>query len=92
MFDNRKINRGKKAVAVKYKKDYTAPKVIGQGKGFVAEKIIEKAKEEKIPVIENKELIEDLMNISLGECIPPELYEAVAQILVFVSELDKNAV
>lgn len=89
MFSNKNINKQKKAVAVKYSPKDIAPKIIAQGKGYVAEKIIDKADSEKIPVIEDKALAEDLMNIDLGDYIPPELYEAVAQILVFITRLDK---
>lgn len=89
MFSNKNINKQKKAVAVQYSSKDIAPKVIAQGQGYVAEKIIDKAEGEKIPVIEDKALAEDLMNIDLGDYIPPELYEAVAQILVFIARLDK---
>ncbi len=75
----------KKAVAIKYtiRKD-SAPKVIAKGKGFIAEKIIEIAKENKIEIIENKELVETLININIGEEIPYELYQVVAEILAFI--------
>ena len=53
------------------------------------EKIIEKAKESKIPVHEDDKLAETLSRLEIGEMIPPELYEVVAEILVFVDAMDK---
>ena len=78
-----------KAVALKYNPETDdAPKVLAKGVGQVAERIIEKA--EGIEVIEDAALVEDLTRLDIGDNIPPELYEVVAQILVFISELDKT--
>ncbi len=79
----------KKAVAVKYSKDDTAPKVLAKGQGIVAENIIENAKEEDISVIEDKALVDELTKVEIGEYIPEELYEVVAKVLLFVSDIDK---
>lgn len=84
-------NKNKKAVAIKYQKEYSAPKVVAKGKGYVAEKIIENAKNSEVAIVENKELVEELEKIDLGLNIPQHLYEAVAQVLVFVSNLEKKA-
>ena len=75
----------KKAVAIKYtiRKD-SVPEVIAKGKGFIAEKIIEIAKENNIEIIENRELVETLININIGEEIPYEVYQVVAEILAFI--------
>ncbi len=86
--EERKI---KKASALSYTPgEDKAPKVIASGKGEIAEKIIEKAKEAKIPVYEDKHLAEALSHISLGEEIPTELYEVVAEVLSFISKLDES--
>lgn len=86
--EERKI---KKASALNYiPGEDSAPKVIASGKGVIAEKIIEKAKEAKIPVYEDKHLAEALSHISLGEEIPTELYEVVAEVLSFISKLDES--
>ncbi|ADQ40476.1 type III secretion exporter [Caldicellulosiruptor acetigenus I77R1B] len=79
----------KKAVAIKYELEDIAPKIIAKGKGYVAEKIIEKAKDEDIPVYEDQSIAEKLFNLELQEYIPEDLYEVVAQILVFIGYLDK---
>jgi flagellar biosynthesis protein len=85
-----KINSKQKAVAVKYEMGDTAPKVVGKGQGYVADKILEQAKQNDIPVYKDAKLAEELTRVNLGENIPPELYEIVAQVLVFISDLDKR--
>ena len=79
----------KEAAVLKYSsKDEGAPKIVALGKGDIAEKILEIAKENSVPIYENPELAHTLNIMSIGEEIPPELYEIIAQILVFVSDLD----
>lgn len=85
-----KREKPKTAVALAYDPNEDgAPKVIASGKGALAEKIIEQAKENKIPVHEDDKLAETLSKLEIGEMIPPELYEVVAEILVFVDAMDK---
>lgn len=81
--------RIKEAAALKYSPDDKAPKVVALGKGEIAEKILEAAKDNDVPVYENPELAHTLNMLSIGDEIPEELYEIVAQILVFVSDIDK---
>lgn len=84
-------NKIKKASALSYTPgEQGAPKVIATGRGEIAKKIIEKAKEAKIPVYEDKHLAEALSHISLGSEIPSELYEVVAEVLAFISRLDES--
>ena len=54
-----------------------------------SEKIIEKAKENDIPFYKDNKLAETLSKLEIGDTIPPELYEVVAEILVFVDDMDK---
>lgn len=77
------------AVALKYDPGEVAPKIIATGKGKVAEKIIETAKEAKVAVHEDAKLADTLSKLDIGEFIPPELYEVVAEILVFVDDMEK---
>lgn len=79
----------KQAVALSYEKEDAAPKIVATGKGFVAEKIIEKAKEENVPVHKDEKLSNVLSKLEIGDMIPPELYETVAEILVFVDDMEK---
>lgn len=84
-----KDEKNKKAAALKYnmKKD-DAPKIIASGKGDIAKKILEKAKEEDIHIEENQDLAEILVKMEIGEEIPPELYEVIAEILSFIYNLE----
>lgn len=90
MNDNRN-NRKLQAAALKFdplKND--APIISALGMGSIADKIIETAKTHDIPVVTNKPLSDVLAKLSIGDAIPPQLYEAVAQILVFISQKDND--
>jgi len=78
------------AVAIKFDMEtMVAPLVIGKGKGEIAQKIKEKAKEHDIKVVEEKPLARSLYSeVEIGEEIPAELYQAVAEILAYVYQLD----
>ena len=80
------------AVALKYEqKGMQAPKLIAKGTELIAKKIIEIAKENGVPVIENPPVARALFRlVELNHEIPPELYKAVAEILLFVYNLRKN--
>lgn len=84
-----KREKVKQAIALEYDPEENAPKVIASGRGLIAEKIIEKAKESDVPVHRDDKLADTLSRLEIGEMIPPELYEAVAEILVFVDSMDK---
>ena len=89
--DERQSKLRKRAVALRYDTDTDiAPKVLAKGAGIIAEKIIEGAAENEIAVHEDAALVEDLTRLDVGENIPPELYDVVAQILVFISDLDRR--
>ena len=77
------------AVALKYDPSDTAPRVVAKGAGYIHDKILKKAEESDVTVISNPELVNELNKLDLGEGIPPELYEVVAQVLIFISELDR---
>jgi flagellar biosynthesis protein len=79
----------KTAVALSYDPDDQAPKVIATGKGYLADKIIEKAKEADVPLHEDAKLAKTLSELALGDYIPQELYDVVAEILVFVDRMDR---
>lgn len=79
----------KSAVALEYDPSDEAPKIIATGKGILAEKIIEKAKEANVPIHQDDKLAKTLSKLEIGDMIPPELYNAVAEVLVFVDAMDK---
>ncbi len=81
------LNR--KAVALKYDSQLnSAPVVKAKGTGKVAERIIKIAKENGIPIKEDTDLTELLMQIELNEEIPPELYKVVAEIFAYIYRLN----
>ena len=89
----REMKIDKKAVALKYdEKTNDAPRLIAVGEGHLAEKIIEIAKKENVPLVENTEVVSKLVHLPVGVEIPQELYEAVARILIFVYKLDEENV
>ena len=79
----------KQAIALEYDPSDEAPRVIASGRGELAERIIEKAKEADVPVHRDDKLADTLSRLEIGDMIPPELYEVVAEILVFVDSMDK---
>lgn len=84
-----KDTKDKTAVALSYEPGEAAPKVLASGKGYLAEKIVEKAEEEEIPLHADDKLAKTLSGLDIGAYIPPELYEVVAEILVFVDDMDR---
>jgi flagellar biosynthesis protein len=81
----------KEAAALQYNPEAnSSPKVIALGKGDIAEKIIEKAHENNIPIVQDSNLAHTLNELNLGDEIPSELYEVVAEILVFISNIDRG--
>ena len=77
------------AVALSYAPNDEAPKVIASGRGYLADKIIARAKEANIPLHQDEKLADTLSRLELGDMIPPELYEVVAEILLFVDRMDR---
>ena len=77
------------AVAIKYAPEVAdAPVVIAKGEDYLAARIKEIARENKIEIVENKPLARMLYaNVDVGQAVPPELYQAVAEVLAFVYHL-----
>ncbi len=83
-----KQDKIKKVAAIRYDVGDIAPKVIARGKGIVADNILEKAEDEKLPVYKDEALANTLTQLDIGDLIPEELYQVVAEIMVFVNDLD----
>ncbi|GGF96588.1 EscU/YscU/HrcU family type III secretion system export apparatus switch protein [Paenibacillus aceti] len=81
----------KKAVALKYEPSKDAPVIAAKGRGMLAERILETAREHGVPVQEDPALVEVLSKLDLDQQIPPELYNLVAEILTFIYRSDKQA-
>jgi flagellar biosynthesis protein len=81
----------KKAAALKYNSfEDIAPKILATGKGLLAEKILELARQENIAIYKDPALVEALVQLEVGCEIPPELYKAVAEILAFIYWVDAS--
>ena len=79
------------AVSLKYSGGSNhAPKVTAKGQGWVAEKIIAMALEQNIPIKKDRDLVELLEKIDVGQEIPEELYKIVAELLAWVYDLNKE--
>jgi len=82
----------KKAAALTYTHgEDRAPRVVAKGKGLLAEKILDAARQHGIPIKEDKTLVEILSSLDLYQEIPPELYKAVAEILAFIYAINAKA-
>lgn len=74
---------------MEYDPSDSAPRVVAMGRGAVAERIIEQARQADVPVHRDGKLADTLSKLQIGDMIPPELYEVVAEILMFVDSMDK---
>lgn len=84
-------SKSREAVALKYAhKVDNAPKVVAKGRGFIAEKILEIARQNNIPIKEDPELLQVLSALDLNEEIPPHVYQVVAELLAFVYSVNKR--
>ena len=88
MTEEKKNIPNKTAVALSYESGDQAPKILATGKGYVAEKIIETANKENVPIHKDEKLAATLSKLEIGDYIPKELYGVVAEILVFVDRVE----
>jgi flagellar biosynthetic protein FlhB len=77
------------ACALKYDQEKaSAPVLLAKGQDYIAQRIKEIAKENKVEIVENKPLARTIYDtVEIGQAIPPELYQAVAEVLAFVYSL-----
>lgn len=86
-----KATKVTRAAALAYKPEReSAPRVTAAGRGRIAEKILETAREAGIPVREDPALAEVLSHLDPGDEIPPETYRAVAEVLAFLYRIDQG--
>jgi flagellar biosynthesis protein len=81
-------NKRQMAVALAYRSHDAAPKVVAQGRGMIAQAIIDRAKAHGVFVHESEELVGLLMQVELDQHIPPQLYMAVAELLAWLYRLE----
>lgn len=83
--------RPRRATALRYDRDQNrSPEVIATGSGLIAERIVEIAREQGLPVREDPALAEALSRLELEQEIPPELFVAVAEVLVWAYGLERR--
>ncbi len=80
----------RRAVALQYKDKNAAPVVVASGMGYLAERIVEVAADNGVPVYEDTSLATMLSQLQLGQEIPPALYQAIVEIYVYFLEFDPN--
>jgi flagellar biosynthesis protein len=83
-------NDERRAEALSYKQGYYAPVVVARGRGVMAEAIIACARETGVYVHESPELVSLLMQVDMDQFIPPELYRAVAELLVWLYRMEQE--
>ena len=84
-------DKRKEAIALSYQSDNeAAPKVVAKGAGYIAENIMEKAKDHQVPIQEDSTLVELLSELNINEQIPEELYHVVAEVFAFIYKADKD--
>jgi flagellar biosynthesis protein len=82
---------GKRAAAISYnKEDNDAPVLAAFGEGYVAERIVDIANESGVPVVSDPNTASLFSKISVGDEIPSVMYEVVARLLIFVSDMDRR--
>lgn len=93
MYFNQKRKRevnGPSAAVIRYEQGDKAPTVVAHGRGYVAEKIIELAKQNGVPIEQDAALVQHLLDLDLGDTIPPQLYAVIAEILILIEKMEKN--
>lgn len=81
----------RKAVALKYDQNVSgAPMVVAKGKNTIAEAIIKKAQEHDVPLFQNKELVDSLISLEVDREIPAQLYNAVVEVFVWLTTVEKK--
>jgi len=81
----------KKAVALKYDKEKNRAPVIGaKGEGKTAQKIIQIAKENGVPLKKDEDLVELLSKVELDKEVPPQMYKAIAEVFSFIYSVTRR--
>lgn len=91
MGKSQKLKQIQMAMALKHQPDSgQAPRLVAKGFGLNAERLLDLAKENNVPIQKDKNLAEMLSNLEVPEEIPEELYEIVAKLLAYLHLVDKN--
>lgn len=88
---NRKLLNGTTAAVIRYDEEQgKSPTLVAHGKGQVAQRIMELAKKNNIHLQEDSSLLGDLLDVDLGDSVPPQLYAVIAEIFLLMEELEKS--
>lgn len=79
-----------KAVAVRYDERLPAPIIVAKGRGHLAEMIRTVARRGGVPIVEDRDLADCLIELDPGDFIPEQYYEIIAELLVFVCGLGRR--
>jgi flagellar biosynthesis protein len=79
------------AAALSYRDGMTAPVVVARGRGLVAEEIVRRANEHGVAIQVSGNLATLLTQVEVGHAIPPQLFEAVAELLAWLYRLEGRA-
>ncbi|MBP1931482.1 EscU/YscU/HrcU family type III secretion system export apparatus switch protein [Ammoniphilus resinae] len=91
-FDRKRAIQDQSAAIIRYNEGFDqAPMIVAQAKGNLANKIIQLAKEQNIPLQEDSQFIGNLLDMDLGDSVPPQLYSVMAEIFLMIEEITKNA-
>ncbi|WP_461202413.1 EscU/YscU/HrcU family type III secretion system export apparatus switch protein [Anoxybacillus sp. TBDG-1] len=93
MYFNQKRKReinGPSAAVIRYEQGDKAPTVVAHGRGYVAEKIIDLAKQNGVPIEQDAALVQHLLDLDLGDTIPPQLYAVIAEFLILIEKMERN--
>ncbi|MBB5356171.1 flagellar biosynthesis protein [Anoxybacillus mongoliensis] len=93
MYFNQKRKReinGPSAAVIRYEEGDKAPTVVAHGRGYVAEKIIDLAKQNGVPIEQDAALVQHLLDLDLSDTIPPQLYAVIAEILILIEKMERN--
>lgn len=91
MTEDENREKRRQAVALAYRRGETAPRVLARGYGELAERIIDEARRQGVFVHDAPEVVALLMQLDIDERIPSGLYQVIAELLVWVRELEATA-
>lgn len=87
----RKEMNGSSAAVIRYDQERDdVPIVVAQGRGHIARQIIELAEQHDIPMHQDSSLVQHLLDLDLGESIPPQLYAVMAEVLIMIEQMEKK--
>ena len=91
MYHYKNFQKNQKAVALGFEEKVDhAPKILGSGNGIIAEKIIEIARKNNVPIHKDADLVEVLSVLEIDEYIPLEVYSIVAEIFTYIYEQNEK--